>query len=107
MTRKERAIAILTNAERDFRLKPDTELKNNMGLCYYVRKHPLCENIKLVSFVKVLDIIGINLDIIGINRKIFIFTKHAPQWYAWKRQYKGYNYERADFCKDKIKELQQ
>jgi len=100
MTRKERAVAILKDAEKDFRLEPDTELKNGMGLCYYVRKHPLCENIKLESFVKVLDIIG-------INRKIFIFTIHAPQWYAWKKGYKGYNYERADFCRDKIKELQQ
>jgi len=98
MTRKERAIAILKDAEKDFRLEPDTELKNNMGLCYYVRKHPLCENLKPESIDKLLDIIG-------IRRTIFLLTGSAPQWYAWRSKHKGYNYERADFCKDKIKEL--
>jgi hypothetical protein len=100
MTRNERAIAILNYAERDFRLKPTTKLNNKLGLCYYVEEHPLCENLKLESIKKLLGIIG-------INSTIFIFTRYSAQSYAWKRKYKGYNYERADFCKDKIKELRQ
>ena len=99
MTRIEIAIAILNDAKRDFRLKPDTKLKNNMGICLYVRKHPLCENLKFESIDKLLDIIG-------VRRTIFLFTGSTSQSYAWNHRIKGYNYERADFCKDKIKELQ-
>ena len=99
MIRKERAIAILKDAERDFRLKPEESLNNNLGLCWYFSAHRLCKNITLES----LDAIYTT---VGIRSKYYLFTNLHDQAYAWRSKRKGYNSERADFCRDKIKELQ-
>ena len=45
MKRIDKIIKILKDAERDFRLEPDIDKQNHLGLCFYIYYHPLLESL--------------------------------------------------------------
>ena len=98
MKRKDRILKILRDAERDFRLPPDIEIHNGAGLCYYISCHLL---IKSFSFKTK---ISYKKEIFGkMDTDIYQFTDTKRQDTAWNRKIPGYNFERADWCKEQIK----
>ena len=105
MTKKE-MIRYLKSAAKDFMKKPSNTLMNNRGLCFYFKfKHKLDDN-------KVKKLIGCRL-LLG-----YLFASSYPyksseysfghsQDNIWKRRnIRKYRYDRAIFCLQRIKEIE-
>ena len=98
MRRKDRILKVLRDAERDFRLSPSRRIHNSSGLCLYVTQHPL---IKMLSFKTEMFY---KREIFGeMYTDKYQFTDNFNQEIAWKNKIPGYNFERADWCKEQIK----
>ena len=98
MKHKDKILIILRDAERDFRLPPKRSINNGSGLCLYVTQHPL---IKMLSFKTK---ISYKKEIFGeMYTDAYQFTNGYNQEGAWKNKTPGYNFERADWCKEQIK----
>ena len=102
MTRTERAIAILTDAEPVFRLEYKRGLNNGFGLCGYIYDHKLCKRITETSYFKLVSFIFRGID----QGAYYWFCGGMSQNEAWHLHVQGYNSARSDFCLEKIKELE-
>jgi len=105
-------IKLLTDAERDFRLKPDNKLRNYDGLCYYIAHHP--------EFRDFLGLASVNFNsnymrirlIRSILREKYGSTytfgnqdqpsRECTQKAMWKT---GGRYSRANWCAKRIIEI--
>jgi len=105
-------IKLLTDAERDFRLKPDNKLKNYDGLCFYIAHH--------AEFVAYIHCYTVNDDksyVLGKFLRHILKEKYSNtytfgnssrssnyciQSYMWKT---GGRYSRANWCAKRIIEI--
>jgi len=97
---KKKIIQILKDAERDFRLEPDDDLNNSLGLCDYIEQHKTMRNISEERFESYLT------EILG-NKKskdTFTFCHGYSQRFAYSENLG--KYDRADWCKERIKDYE-
>ena len=99
MKRIDRAIKILKDAERDFRLPPTPKLHNHSGLCLYIMRHSLLQNMPFETMGKYFKLILENKD-----TNYYTFAEGFDQGSAWGGPL---SMERANWCKKRIKELKQ
>ncbi|HDY68776.1 hypothetical protein LCGC14_1683270 [marine sediment metagenome] len=102
MTRTERAIAILKDAEPVFRLKPERKSHNHSGLCLYTTNHQLGKRLTDISYNKLIELMLTD----GRNKSRWWFCGNQSQHIAWDKETSGYESERSDFCLKRIKELE-
>ena len=98
MRKEERAIKILTDAEKVFREPPELFKYNTNGLCYYINWH-------LRFFTPNTKQKYIELIFGDKNWGGYLFTENRTQKMAWDHKIPGYNTDRADFCRKRIEEL--
>jgi len=101
MKKIDKIIKILKDAEQDFRLKPDFDRRNHLGLCCYIRYHPL-----LVFVTKETSDWYIKTILKDINYHHYHFNNSLSQADAWYLKKYGYNTERANWCALRLKEIQ-
>jgi len=101
MKKIDKIIKILEDGEKDFKLKPNVNRKNYLGLCFYICCHPLMTS--LTQRTKTWYIKTILKD---MKYSSFCFTKNSSQTSAWTLRIPRYNTERADWCKIALEKIQ-
>lgn len=103
---KKAMLMILKDAERDFRLKPEEKPgekpRISSGLCLYIEMHPLLWN----SDLHVVS--NYSAAILQDRQQAwYTFCDKRSQETVWEYpQYAHMRYERANWCKKRIKEIE-